>query len=184
MFVSTPTACTLLAQWLSIGSFDIVPFSWIFFVRHLAPMCVTDMTPIRASFLQVVHVEMKPLEVAQERADNKQPAKTCKNSFKLVFGVYKMTSNSSRNGLFLASVSPGRRKQHDKRASETTIRQQLKQVDVLENMGISRHFAGEIKRVLDRTYRYHCNTVLKTRISCGEQFFLLVFVGNNRKISV
>ncbi|XP_066348610.1 acyclic sesquiterpene synthase-like isoform X2 [Miscanthus floridulus] len=74
----------------------------------------------------VVHVEKKPLEVAQERADNKQHAKT---------------------------FSPGRSKQHDKGASETTIRQQLQQVDVLENMGISRHFAGEIKRVLDRTYR-------------------------------
>ncbi|KAJ1272724.1 hypothetical protein BS78_06G224400 [Paspalum vaginatum] len=38
-------------------------------------------------------------------------------------------------------------------SSTTTIRQQLQQVDVLENMGISRHFAAEIKRILDMTYR-------------------------------
>ncbi|WVZ87068.1 hypothetical protein U9M48_033763 [Paspalum notatum var. saurae] len=46
--------------------------------------------------------------------------------------------------------------QHGKGASsETTtiIRQQLQQVDVLENMGISRDFAAEIKRILDITYR-------------------------------
>ncbi|CAD6262344.1 unnamed protein product [Miscanthus lutarioriparius] len=62
-------------------------------------------------------------------------------------------SSSTRPAPAVNRVSPGRSKQHDKGASETTIRQQLQQVDVLENMGISRHFAVEIKRVLDRTYR-------------------------------
>jgi hypothetical protein len=47
----------------------------------------------------------------------------------------------------LASVSEGT-------SSESTIRDQLQQVDVLQNMGISRHFAAEIKCILDMTYRY------------------------------
>jgi acyclic sesquiterpene synthase len=34
------------------------------------------------------------------------------------------------------------------------MREQLQQVDVLQNMGISRHFSGDIKRILERTYRY------------------------------
>ncbi|KAG0527406.1 hypothetical protein BDA96_06G230600 [Sorghum bicolor] len=65
----------------------------------------------------------------------------------------RSTSSSTRPAAPVNRVGPGRSKQHDKGASETTIMQQLQQVDVLENMGISRHFASEIKRVLDRTYR-------------------------------
>ncbi|RCV35350.1 hypothetical protein SETIT_7G233500v2 [Setaria italica] len=43
--------------------------------------------------------------------------------------------------------------QHNKgTSSESTIRKQLQQVDVLQNMGISRHFAAEIKCILDMTY--------------------------------
>ncbi|ONM14042.1 kaurene synthase2 [Zea mays] len=67
----------------------------------------------------------------------------------------RTTSSSTRPA---AQVSPDRSKQRDdEAASETTIRQQLQQVDVLENTGISRHFAGEIKCILDRTYRGHLN---------------------------
>ncbi|CAO2036454.1 unnamed protein product [Urochloa humidicola] len=43
--------------------------------------------------------------------------------------------------------------QHNKgTSSQATIRKQLQHVDVLQNMGISRHFSGEIKRILDVTY--------------------------------
>ena len=54
-----------------------------------------------------------------------------------------------------ASVSRCTSRLHNKgTSSDTTIRKQLEQIDVLQNMGISRHFDGEIKRILDMTYRY------------------------------
>ncbi|CAL5030107.1 unnamed protein product [Urochloa decumbens] len=69
----------------------------------------------------------RTFEVAEERANNNNPARN--------------------------SVSGGISTQHNKgTSSETTIRKQLQHVDVLQNMGISRHFAGEIKRILDTTY--------------------------------
>jgi len=49
--------------------------------------------------------------------------------------------------------SHGISRQHNKgTSSDTAMRKQLEQVDVLQNMGISRHFDGEIKRILDMTY--------------------------------
>nr|CAB3485715.1 unnamed protein product [Digitaria exilis] len=53
-------------------------------------------------------------------------------------------------------VTRGMGTQHSKSISSgtaaTTRKQQLQQVDVLQNMGISRHFAAEIKCILDMTY--------------------------------
>jgi len=49
--------------------------------------------------------------------------------------------------------SHGISRQHNKgTSSDTAMRKQLEQVDVLQNMGISWHFDGEIKRILDMTY--------------------------------
>ncbi|KAF8649964.1 hypothetical protein HU200_064119 [Digitaria exilis] len=60
------------------------------------------------------------------------------------------------NDAVLASVTRGMGTQHSKSISSgtaaTTRKQQLQQVDVLQNMGISRHFAAEIKCILDMTY--------------------------------
>uniref|UniRef100_A0A0E0DI74 Terpene synthase N-terminal domain-containing protein n=1 Tax=Oryza meridionalis TaxID=40149 RepID=A0A0E0DI74_9ORYZ len=39
-------------------------------------------------------------------------------------------------------------------AYPANIQSQLYMVDVLEKMGISRHFVAEIKSILDMTYRY------------------------------
>ncbi|RLM65650.1 acyclic sesquiterpene synthase-like isoform X2 [Panicum miliaceum] len=51
------------------------------------------------------------------------------------------------------NFSRGISTQHNKgTSSDITTREQLQQVDVLQNMGISRHFAGDIKRILERTY--------------------------------
>ncbi|KAF8747155.1 hypothetical protein HU200_013289 [Digitaria exilis] len=54
------------------------------------------------------------------------------------------------------TLTRGMGTQHSKSVSSgaagTTRKQQLQQVDVLRNMGISRHFAAEIKCILDMTY--------------------------------
>ncbi|KAG2571470.1 hypothetical protein PVAP13_7KG126700 [Panicum virgatum] len=60
-------------------------------------------------------------------------------------------SRASRPGVNRVSRCTSRL--HNKgTSSDTTIRKQLEQIDVLQNMGISRHFDGEIKRILDMTY--------------------------------
>ncbi|CAL5014932.1 unnamed protein product [Urochloa decumbens] len=64
-------------------------------------------------------------------------------------------ASSSRPGVGVNRVSGGGiSTRHNKggTSSETTVRKQLQHVDMLQNMGISRHFAGEIKRILDVTY--------------------------------
>nr|CAB3488227.1 unnamed protein product [Digitaria exilis] len=65
-------------------------------------------------------------------------------------------NRDSCNEAVLASVTRGMGTQHSKSVSSgaagTTRKQQLQQVDVLRNMGISRHFAAEIKCILDMTY--------------------------------
>lgn len=91
-------------------------------------------------------------------------------------------STSSSTTRSAAEDSPGKSKQHDQEASEATIRQQLQLVDVLENMGISRHFPGEIKCILDRTYRSwlqkHEEIMLDT-MTCAMAFRILRLNGYN-----
>ncbi|CAO2043669.1 unnamed protein product [Urochloa humidicola] len=74
---------------------------------------------------KVAHVH-RTFEVAEERANN-IPAKNVSG------GIISTQHNKGT-------------------PSETTIRKQLQHVDVLQNMGISRHFSGEIERILDVTY--------------------------------
>ncbi|CAL5025495.1 unnamed protein product [Urochloa decumbens] len=71
----------------------------------------------------------RTFEVAEERANNNNPAE-----------------NFSGGGIISTRHNKGGT------SSETTVRKQLQHVDMLQNMGISRHFAGEIKRILDVTY--------------------------------
>ncbi|CAN6276891.1 unnamed protein product [Urochloa humidicola] len=61
----------------------------------------------------------------------------------------RASNNNNPAKIFNGGISTQRNKGT---SSETTIRKQLQHVDMLQNMGISQHFAGEVKRILDMTY--------------------------------